>query len=52
MLAGIAPHERSDATHRFGQEEEMLFRFDAEIFEDGVRPESLHMVLDQTISTL
>lgn len=36
---------REEYAYRFGQEEVVVFGFDSEVFEDGVGPESFHVVL-------
>lgn len=37
--------ERYPVSYRFGEEEEVIFGFYAEILEDGVGPEPFHVIL-------
>ncbi len=37
---------------RLGEQEEVIFGLDSQIFEDGIRPEPLHVVLGCMISNL
>jgi hypothetical protein len=47
LLAIVLVQHRSmqDCSYRFRQEEVVIFRLDAEIFEYRVRPEPLHVIL-------